>query len=260
MENHEESIMRERSGVEMKVGLVTLVGLILLSILVFSIGDYDLLGRKRSVHLIFNFAGGVEASAPVRLAGVKVGDVKRLRLIANDEGEGTAVDIEVWIDQNIQIREDAEIYINSLGVLGEKYVEIIDPGVGRVVEPGGTVQGSDPVPIERLTHKAQDIVDELDDLLKHLNDVVGDEEVKNSFKNTLHHMEGTFGNTEDITEKIRLGEGSLGQLINNDSLYTELDAFAKEIRRNPWKLLKKPGRKKGDKKVPVGKKRNNFTN
>ncbi|MBI2871105.1 MAG: MCE family protein [Candidatus Omnitrophica bacterium] len=236
--------MKEQIGLEIKVGLMALIGLIVLAILVFSIGDYNFFQKRKQINLVFNYAGGVEESAPVRLAGVKIGEVHSVALVPvyDQMEQKTGVQVRVWLDRSIDIYENADVYVNTLGLLGEKYIEILTPGTTDqpLVKHGGILRGHDPVPIEKITQSTHEIVGDLRTLLGGLNDVVGDEEFRESLKTTVYHFETTADNLRDATSKMRAGEGSLGNFVYNDSLYNELDGFAREIRKNPWKLLKKP--------------------
>ena len=68
----------------------------------------------------------------MRLAGVEVGLVKKLQVFVDkNDGGKTKVRVNVWIKDDIAIPADSKITINQLGILGEKYLEII-PGYRRI--------------------------------------------------------------------------------------------------------------------------------
>ena len=93
------------------------------------------------------------------------------------------------------------------------------------------VRGRDPVPIEKITESMHRLVAQLEDL-------IGDEKVRGALKNSIYNFEATTANLKTATAKVSEGEGTLGQFIYNDSLYNELEGFARDIRRRPWRLLK----------------------
>jgi hypothetical protein len=43
-----------------------------------------------------------------------------------------------------------------------------------------------------------------------------------------------------IVDKLKRGEGTVGKLLMDDSIYQNLEAFTADIRKHPWKLLNKP--------------------
>jgi phospholipid/cholesterol/gamma-HCH transport system substrate-binding protein len=67
---------------------------------------------------------------------------------------------------------------------------------------------------------------------------------RSNIKNTLMHLEQTLSSTDSILQKIKRGEGSAGLLINNDSLYhnlnkttKDLDLLIKDIKENPKRYI-----------------------
>ena len=65
---------------EMKVGIFIGIGIFLMFLIVFSIGDRYPFEKGYNVKVIFDYVNGITKDAPVRLAGVDVGEVKRFGL------------------------------------------------------------------------------------------------------------------------------------------------------------------------------------
>ena len=193
---------------ELKVGIFIMIGIAILFIIVFSIGDIYLIKPGYRINVTFNFASGIGPSAPVRLAGVGVGQVEGLKVFYDKNEDRTKVEVNAWIkDVNTRIEKDARATINTLGLLGEKYLEI-NPGTpaSGFLKDKDLLIGKDPVPMEKITEN-----------LASLSDSV---------------------NT--IVERLRKGEGTIGKLLTEDSIYKNLEAFTDDIKRHPWKLLNKP--------------------
>jgi len=192
---------------ELKVGVFILIGIAILFIIVFSIGDINLSKSGYKVKVLFNFASGIGPSAPIRLAGVGVGQVQGIHIIHDSKDDKTKAELIAWINDNTKIEEDAVVTINTLGLLGEKYLEII-PGTpgSTAVKPNGTLIGKDPVPMEKITEN-----------LAALSDSV-----------------------RTIVDKIKNGEGTIGKLLTDDAIYNNLECFTADIKKHPWKLLNRP--------------------
>jgi phospholipid/cholesterol/gamma-HCH transport system substrate-binding protein len=199
--------MEDSRAFELKVGVFILIGVAILFIIVFSIGDINLSKTGYNIKVIFNFASGIGPSAPVRLAGVGVGQVQGIHIIHDAKDNKTKAELTAWINDNIKIEEDAVVTINTLGLLGEKYLEIF-PGTpgSTAVKPNGTIIGKDPVPMEKVTENLASL----------------SESVK------------------AIVDKIKSGEGTIGKLLYDDAIYNNLEEFTADIKKNPWKLLNKP--------------------
>ena len=192
---------------ELKVGAFILVGIAILFLIVFSMGDINL--SKTGYHIVvsFNFASGIGGGAPVRLAGVGVGKVDGIRIAYDEKDKKTKAFVTVWINDETKIEEDAIATINTLGLLGEKYLEIFPGTSGKpVLKNNDIIIGRDPVPIEKVTENLATLSE--------------------SFK--------------VIVERLRKGEGTIGKLLTEERIYNDLEAFVADIKRHPWKLLNKP--------------------
>jgi len=193
-----------KTKMELKVGVFVFTGLVILAAFVLSIGGMKTWSSGYRVHFIFNFVNGVKLGAPVRFAGVDVGQVKNIKFIIPAKDLPTKVDIICWIKKEIQIPTDSTVWVNTLGLLGEKYVEVM-PGkdYGKCLAENEQIAGQDPIPMQEVTDLAKKIADDIDNILVGINNK----------------------------------EGTIGKLIYDGALYNELEAFATDVRKHPWKLL-----------------------
>lgn len=193
---------------ELKVGIFIAVGILIFFIVVFSIGDVYLVRKGYHVSVIFNFANGITESAPVRLAGVNVGQIDKIDLFFDEDEKKTKVKILAWIeDDKIKIEKDSKPVINTLGLLGEKYMEIF-PGTDteNFLKSGDRIVGHDPVSTEALAEK-------IDELITSMDVIMG---------------------------RLKNGEGTVGKLLVDEKIYDDLEALVEDIKKHPWKLLHKP--------------------
>lgn len=193
-----------QTKLELKVGIFVFVGLLALTYLVLSIGDFKTLASGYEINFIFNFANGVKIGAPVRFAGVDVGEVKEISFILSPDDAKTKVRIAGSISQAIKIPADSEVWVNTLGLLGEKYIEIM-PGkdYNNILAPEQSLVGVDPIPMQEISVLAKNIAQHLDE------SILG---IKNK-------------------------EGTVGKLLYDDTLYKELEALITDVRKHPWKLF-----------------------
>ena len=241
-----------KGNLELKVGLFVFAALGVLTVLVFKAGDFYL-KPGYAIRLIFNSVSGIDKDSPVRFAGVTVGQVKEVRVVRSPEGQ-TQVELVTHIDQGIFIEEDADARISSLGLLGEKYVEIL-PGKGgaKALSDGGALTGKPAFGTDQIIESGSRLISKMELTIDNVNEMVADPKFKASVKNT-------FGNAENLTKdlssmsedlkdaiksaktvlgRLRDGEGSIGRLLKDDTMARNLEAFSAEIKKNPWKLLKR---------------------
>ena len=108
------------------------------------------------------------------------------------------------------------------------------------MKPGELLVGRESVPIEKLTEKGYEIASGLGDTIKHFNKLVGDPETQAAFKATMLDFRKFMASANMVMDKVKAGEGTVGKLFMDEGLYDELDAFVKDLKAHPWKLLSKP--------------------
>ena len=241
--------MFTRSGFELKVGIFIFIGIVILSVIVFSVGNFYSVKSGYLLNIIFDFANGISVGAPVRYAGVEVGEVQDVEVYFDERENQPMVRVLVWVSQNTWINEDATATINTLGLLGEKYLEIT-PGTKetRLLKKGDILRGHDPVSTESLTRDMEKTLAKIDSLMDGINGVVGDEEFQNSVKNTVSNLELLTADLRELVRVAKEGEGTIGQFMSNDSVYKNIDELILDIKQNPWKLLFRPKESKRRKK------------
>jgi phospholipid/cholesterol/gamma-HCH transport system substrate-binding protein len=226
--------MSRDNGLELKVGLFVLLAMLALTFFVLSISDLSFFEKGRHIQVVFGFASGLREAAPVRLAGVEVGLVKKLQVFVDKaDGRKTKVRVNIWIKDNIAIPADSDITINQLGILGEKYLEIIPGSSTDLIKDDGVAIGHDPVPIEKVTEKVDSLMSKLEVTVNNVNNGILTDKNKKSLENALEGV-GILGT--DLKE----GRGTLGKLLTDESIYNNLDDLTSDLKGNPWKLLYRP--------------------
>lgn len=249
----------KKEGLEYKVGIFVFLGLAVLMLMVVRAGDFYL-KPGYNVRFIFNFISGIEKGSPVALAGVPIGEVTAIKIIRNEAGE-TQAEVSARIKQGAVIEEGSKPRVSALGMLGEKYIEVIPGPVGaKPVVDGGVLVGSETVMGERFTEAGTRLIQKIETAFDSVNKVVSDPAFQSSFKGTFDKSEKTFTNAEvfsrnmaEASEDLRVaaksarvvlarlenGEGTVGRLLKDETIARDIEAFAKDIKQNPWKLLKK---------------------
>ena len=131
-----------------KVGLFVIVALLAMGYFVMNTTEVESLWKettpKKELRVELTDATGVRTGTPVRVAGVKVGEIVRIDL---ESGRAYAT-VEVPID--LELRDDIRVELRSQGILGERYIAIA-PGQGAPLEEGGTLTANTPPSLEDIT-------------------------------------------------------------------------------------------------------------
>ncbi len=165
---------------EIKVGITVFTSLVLLSILIFGVGEIRLFERGHRYDVIFDTSAGLNKGAHVRMGGVKVGSVSNVDFV--DYKGKRRVMVTVLVRQDLVLHEKDRFKITMIGFLGENYVEI-DPGPSKaaVIKPGSTVEGADVVGFDEMFKMVQDGLGSITEML--------DEPTVKSFKHTVANVE-----------------------------------------------------------------------
>lgn len=133
--------MNERS-MQFRVGVMILatilVGFILVAIF---IGSNPLLQSTYPIYIRFNEAPGVASGTPVRMAGIRIGQVRNVRLAEDDSGVIVTVDIE----SNRHVSSDQQCKVVAPALMGDTSLEFVRipnfHGEKVEVKPGEILQG-----------------------------------------------------------------------------------------------------------------------
>ncbi len=134
---------------ELKVGLFIGAGIFLMFMLVFLVSDLYVLKKGYNIRVKFDYVNGITENAPVRLAGVRVGEVKDINIYYDEKDKGTRVMLNVWVSGDTRVETDATARINTLGLLGEQYLEISPGVIHSFLKPADMLVGRNPVDMSK---------------------------------------------------------------------------------------------------------------
>ena len=181
--------MKQTTSQKIRLGLFVIIGLLILIVAVYFIGDKQkMFGKTNHLKSVFNNVNGLQIGNNVRYSGVNSGTVRGINMI-ND----SVIEVDMIIDKTLfsHIKKDAVAIIGSDGLVGSMIINIIPgKGVAPPVEPG--------------------------DEIKSLNRIRTDEMLNTlgiTNKNAAHLTKDLLEITSEITE----GKGTVGLLIR-DSL------------------------------------------
>ena len=108
---------------EAKVGLVTIVGVLIFTYVVITLAHAEIFGKPGyEIHAMFRDANGLQKGNSVRYVGVHVGKV--VSVSPSKEG----VDVAMKIDKGTEIPKGSKLAITTDGLLGKKIVSITPGG------------------------------------------------------------------------------------------------------------------------------------
>ncbi len=200
---------------EIKVGLLILAAVILLCAGIFIASDIRTLWEKKKTFvLLFPYADGITKGSPVWYAGFEVGEVTGIQ-IAHEARDRIAVTVRV--DLEARVRKDSRIDIRSLGMMGEKYVEIT-PGSSDSPELSSaeSLEGKSAASLSEVIETGQQVALRLTDLIQETQGLVHEVRAESSIKDVIQNANGLLVELQDQAKNLKPLIHKLGKF--SDSL------------------------------------------
>lgn len=204
---------------QLRVGIFVLFGLAILAFLILnSSGDFNPFEKKLRLKARFAAADGLRDGAEVQLAGVHIGKVERVSLLPPDSPEAARVEAVLMVDKNLdgkpineRIRTDSTAQLVAVSLLANDKLINITPGTfnGTAVSENDVLNSTSTMSINQLTETGNELLQQINKLAVPTN---------------------------EILNKANRGEGTLGRIINDESLYNNLDGAVGETKLTLAKL------------------------
>ena len=182
---------------QLKVGVLVIVALAALTALIFLMSGSTggIFAGKITLRSYFENAAGLKVGAPVNLEGVTIGNVKQIRIDPSRKLTPVEVIMKVSTRNISDVHEDSKTSLDTIGVLGDTVVDIdsrhaIGPPVKNNDELGTTESPN------------------LSDVIK-------------SSQGTIEQVNTILAKIDSLVDSLNTGKGSVGQLINDPTLYNK---------------------------------------
>lgn len=184
---------------QMRVAGIILVALAVLALAAYKLGQAaNLFTRRYELVVYLPNANGLRQGGSVTLAGQLVGTVKEIEFLPVDFDTSRNLRVVARIDRSLreQIRRDSEARLRTMGLLGDKVLDI-SPGTPGfpVLEQGDTIRVATALDYEAVLAKAAGAVDDVVLLSRDLR---------------------------TITNGLARGQGTMGQLLTNRAMYDQV--------------------------------------
>lgn len=179
---------------KLKVGLVITLALITLFLTVFFAGSVEnILAPKVNLKAHLQDVKGLRKGAPVWISGIEVGSVKEIALSPD---YGTMLTISIKKQALGFIKKDSQASVLTMGLLGDKYVELTSGSPNaEPIKPGDVIKGAAQIELKEVMEIGTASVQKMSDFISKL---------------------------ENLVTKIEKGEGTVSKFITDPSLYNNL--------------------------------------
>jgi len=231
---------KQLTWTEMRVGLFVLAALVIVLVAIFFVTGGNILGPKYRLITYLPEVEGVQAGAPVDLDGVQIGSVQSVELTPHPQDRMHGIKLVLRVDRKYQeqIRSDSSdpsrsstASLVTQGLLGDRYVTISRGLTGTAIPDNGVVPGVEEAAMKQMVERGAELMQNLGALSDDLRGIVDQVQKGNGTLGKLmndpslyNHLNETAGKLETVATSIQQGQGSLGKLVASDALYTKVDS------------------------------------
>jgi phospholipid/cholesterol/gamma-HCH transport system substrate-binding protein len=220
---------------KLKVSLVITLALLALLITVFFAGNIeDLFSPKVQIKAQIKDVRGLRKGSPIWISGIEVGSVKSIDLHTE---YGTLVTMSVNSNAAKFIKKDSKASVHTMGLLGDKYVELSNGSPqASIIKPGDVLEGATQLEIQDIVNVSLVSLGKVTDFMKKLE----------NFIDKLEKSEGTiakfltdpalYNNVQEATKTmsellrdIKESQGTMKKLIEDPALYNKLLSTASSM-------------------------------
>lgn len=199
--------------------IILIAGYLYLKQVPFRAGRYYL-----TVH--FDDVTGLEKSDFVSVSGLKIGRVTDMWL------NGLEVLVKLELNPSVQLPKDSRALIKSIGMVGEKYVEIIPGASSDILNDGDSIGGSNLGDLTDISGSMDKLIQQAQELiiqLRTMAEVLFDNTTQRDFKETIFHLKNISADLDKNSDKNTSHLENI--LVNLDSISTNLNELLVERRK-----------------------------
>ena len=228
-------IKRELQWSKLKVGSVITLALFIIFVTVFFAGNLeDLFSKKVTLKANFKDVKGLRKGAPIWIFGTEVGSAKEIDL---DPAYGTVVTMRINKSALPYIKEDSKASILTMGLLGDKYVDISGGSAAAgPIHPEKMIQGAAQIEFQDVMETSTITIQTTTEFIKKLEAFVTKiEEGQGTVAKFLNdpsvynNINKAAQTLSSVAEEIRTSRGTLRMLMDDPSFYNKMAAAASNL-------------------------------
>lgn len=209
--------MRKEQAAAVKAGIFVIVCLLVVILAIIALGQRTrLFGSEYTLVANFVNAGGLIRGAAVRVAGVNAGTVKTIQIVSGRDKRGSVrVVLEINTSFKPWIREGSTASVRTLGILGDKYVEITLGSFDRPqIKPGSDLATEESVDLYAVADQARQTIERANKIATDIADALGqvDKEA------LVQSLQGTTSSLRNVLQNVEKGPSLVHSLVYDPQL------------------------------------------
>src|SRR3990170_4931399 len=229
---------------EVKVGIFFVVALVILLIIFEFIAGIPIFTKEYSLKTYFKSVGELKEGNPVKLSGVEVGKISKIKIV---DGK---IEVTLKVKKGTPVKNDSLATIKLTSLLGTSYINLaFGSPESPLAQPGSVLQSQEPADVSEILAKVESTVSSIESVFSDNSEKISS--ILNGLDTVLGGAargEGTLGklikddtlynqateaatNLNSILKRIDRGEGTIGKLVTDDSLYYDAKDAVKKVEK-----------------------------
>jgi len=224
---------------ETKIGLMVLISVVILLALTVKAGDFSLKKEGYPIKVQFRNIDGVDINSPVMFNGFEVGVVNDIEI--KYAPQETVMELSLWLEKGVKLREGTVATVKNLGFMGEKYVSLSTGETsGADLKADSVLTGKEPPNFEDLLLEGKVVAKNLKEITSNINERL--DKNKNNIDDIIVNLKDVTSNVSSITgnvdDRLKKNEKYIdGIVLNLRDATVNLEELSLDLKLNPWKLL-----------------------
>lgn len=225
-------------SMEIKVGLFFILGLLLFGAMLEIGNRWKLFDTGIPYKVFLSSSTGLKAGDTVKLAGVEVGSISKISVLDDK------VQVDLEVRRGTRIKQDSVAGIRMSSLLGGQFLGLSFGSPGSPDLPAGsTIKSSESSGVDAIIESVGGLTKDAKQLITDLNrnqsEVMG--KVSAILDENRSAVHASLTGLASVTAKLDRGEGSLGLLLNDKSLYQNVNAMTGSLKEVSAKLERGEG-------------------
>jgi phospholipid/cholesterol/gamma-HCH transport system substrate-binding protein len=206
-----------KNSLETRLGIFVALAVIAAIVIIEMVGGATILQRGYHVSAQFDTVQELKVGDSVKMAGVEIGRVDKIALT---DGK---VMVGMKLHPDAVVKTDSKAVIKFAGLMGQNFVSIGfgSAGAPRVVD-GQTLETVEQPDLSAIMAKLDNAAAGIQNLTKSfsgdtINNLLGP--LTDLIKQNSAHITATLSNMDSISGQIASGQGTVGKVIYDQSLY-----------------------------------------
>jgi phospholipid/cholesterol/gamma-HCH transport system substrate-binding protein len=206
-----------KNSLETRLGIFVVFVILAAVVIVETLNGWQFFHKSFHVSALFDTVQDLKMGDNVKMAGVQIGHVENIVI------ENNKVRVTMMLNAGVPVKTDSTATIKFTGLMGQNFISVTFGSPGSPVAIEGAVLATEEQPdLNAVMAKLNDAASGIQNAMKgftgdSINNLLGP--LTDIIKQNKGNLSATITNIQNITGQIASGQGTVGKLIYDQSLY-----------------------------------------